>query len=73
MELENRVTGLSGVKRTWSIYNFIFALKNAADFLENEQWPDADEGVQAAANMEAAKRIRKCMDRLVNKHFGGWT
>ena len=73
MKSAYKTNGLDGATRTWSIYNFIFALKNAAEFLENEQWPDVDGGVQAAANMEAAKRIRKGMDRLVKKHFGGWS
>lgn len=56
----------------WTIYSLVFALQNAAEFLENEQWPVVDLGVQAAANMEAAKRIRAITDRLVKKHFGGW-
>jgi hypothetical protein len=57
---------------SWTIYNLVFALQNAAEFLENEPWPVVDQGVQAAANMEAAKRIRAITDRLVKKHFGGW-
>jgi hypothetical protein len=40
-----------------------YALDNAAEFLENEEWPDRDGGQQIAANQEAAKRIRKMAKR----------
>jgi hypothetical protein len=62
----------AGELAPWTMYHLVFALQNAAEFLENEQWPAVGQGVQAAANMEAAKRIRAISDRLVQKHFGGW-
>ena len=40
-----------------------YALDNAAEFLENEEWPD-DGGQQKAANLEAAKRILRMSKRL---------
>lgn len=63
---------MNGEDALWTMYNLVFALQNAAEFLENEQWPSVGQGIQAAANMEAAKRIRTLTDRLVKKHFGSW-
>ena len=40
-----------------------YALDNAAEFLENEEWPERDGGAQIAANREAAKRIRRMAAR----------
>lgn len=40
-----------------------YALDNAAEFLDNQEWPEADGGAQIAANREAAKRIRKMAER----------
>lgn len=41
-----------------------YALDNAAEFLEKEEWPENDGGVQQKANLEAAKRIRRVSKRL---------
>ena len=46
----------------------MYALENAAEFLENEEWPDPDgKEAQEAANREGAKRIRRMVARIVNK------
>ena len=43
--------------------DLLYAMENAAEFLDNEEWPHDDgtdrEGSQCAANAEAAKRIRR--------------
>lgn len=40
-----------------------YALDNAAEFLENEEWQERDGGQQIAANNEAAKRTRRMAKR----------
>ena len=49
--------------------DLLFALENAAEFLELEEYPHDDgtekEGQQEAANREAAKRIRRMVKRLI--------
>lgn len=62
----------TGELAPWTMYHLVFALQNAAEFLENEKLPVVGQGIQAAANMEAARRIRAHTERLVKEHFGGW-
>ena len=47
----------------FKLIDLAYALDNAAEFLENEEWPERDGGQQLAANKEAAKRIRKMAKR----------
>lgn len=48
--------------------DLIYALENAAEFLENEEWPEPETAAaQHAANAEGAKRIRRMAKRLSNK------
>ena len=49
--------------RNFNVRDLAYALDNAAEFLENEEWSEADGGAQIAANREAAKRIRKMAAR----------
>ena len=61
------VTGVGSiglVRADFDNGDLAYALDNAAEFLENEEWPDDDGGVQEAANKEAAKRIRRMSKRL---------
>jgi len=51
-------------ERKWNSDDLYYALEQAADFLENEEWPEPDGGAQVAANREAAKRIRRMAKRL---------
>lgn len=51
-------------KRLWTNDDLAYALNNAAEFLESEEWPEDDGGQQCAANREAAKRIRRMADRV---------
>ena len=54
------------VGRKWKDTDSLaFALECAADFLEQEEWPEDDGGEQMAANREAARRIRRMAQRLV--------
>lgn len=49
-------------------YDLIYALEQAAEFLENEEWPDPDgKAAQEAANKEGARRIRRMAERLSKK------
>lgn len=41
-----------------------YAFDRAADFLEQEEWPEDDGGVQVAAYREAARRIRRVAARV---------
>jgi hypothetical protein len=50
--------------KKFSHYDLIYALDNAAEFLENEQWPEDDGGAQEAANREAAKMIRAAANKV---------
>lgn len=51
-------------------FDLVYALENAAEFLENEEWPDpADAAKQCAANKEAARRIRAIAKRYGDKHL----
>ncbi len=60
------VPGRSKTKKSkWTIDDLIFALDNAAEFLENEEFPD--NGEQELANREGAKRIRAMANRLNKK------
>jgi hypothetical protein len=47
----------------FKLADLAYALDNAAEFLEHEEWPERDGGQQVAANKEAAKRIRKMATR----------
>jgi hypothetical protein len=48
--------------------DLLYALENAAEFLDNEEWPEPEtKASQEAANREGAKRIRRMMRRLANK------
>lgn len=40
-----------------------YAYECAADFLEAEEWPEADGGAQVAAYREVAKRLRRAAIR----------
>jgi hypothetical protein len=52
-------------KTDWTIYDLCYALDNAAEFLELEEWPDPkDKTRQEAANREGARRIRRMSKRL---------
>jgi hypothetical protein len=43
-----------------------YALENAAEFLENEEWPEPDDKVrQEAANKYAANLIRRMLARRI--------
>ena len=49
----------------WTVDDLCYALENAAEFLEDEEWPEpADKAAQEAANREGACRIRKMSHRL---------
>lgn len=48
----------------WTKDDLAYAFECAADFLEQEEWPEDDGGAQVAAYREAAKRIRRMTDRL---------
>lgn len=51
-------------------FDLVYALENAAEFLENEEWPElADAAKQCAANKEAARRIRAMAKRYGDKHL----
>lgn len=50
-------------------FDLVYALENAAEFLDNEEWPDDDGGKQEAANREAARRIRAMATRYANKNL----
>jgi len=50
--------------KSFKTFDLIFALENAAEFLEFEEWAENDGGAQEAANREAAKRIRKMAKRI---------
>jgi hypothetical protein len=56
----------------FTVDDLLYALGNAAEFLELEQFPHDDgtdtEGQQEAANREAAKRIRRMAHRYMRKH-----
>jgi hypothetical protein len=66
-----KTRGRRSTEATGSIFeldDLLYALENAAEFLENEQWPEpATKAAQEAANREGAKRIRRMMRRLANK------
>lgn len=48
--------------------DLLYALENAAEFLDNEEWPEpATKAAQESANREGANRIRRMMRRLANK------
>lgn len=50
--------------------DYIYALDQAAEFLENEEWPDAEtKAAQEAANKAAAKRVRAMANRYAAKHL----
>lgn len=51
-------------QRKWTHDDVIYALENAAEFLESEEWPEDDGGAQVEANHEAAKRIRAMAERM---------
>lgn len=51
-------------------YDLVYALENAAEFLDNEEWPEPeDKERQEAANREAARRIRRMADRFSKKYM----
>jgi hypothetical protein len=50
---------LRGRKPKFTPDDLAYAYECAADFLEQEEWPEDDGGAQVAAFREAAKRIRK--------------
>ena len=53
------------IVRRFEPFDLVFALNNAAEFLEMEEWPDPDDAAQQeSANREAAKRIRKMAKRI---------
>jgi hypothetical protein len=52
------------IGKAWKPDDLAYALENAAEFLEMEEWPEDDGGAQCAANREAAKRIRAMAKRL---------
>ena len=62
---ETRVSLGKKKKPKWILDDLIFALENAAEFLENEEFPD--NGEQELANKEGAKRIRAMANRLNKK------
>jgi len=59
---ETRVSLGKKKKLKWILDDLIFALENAAEFLEMEEFPD--DGEQELANREGAKRIRAMANRL---------
>lgn len=54
-------------QRLWTELDLIFAFECAADFLENEEWPDEDGGAQVAAYREAARRVRRMATRVLTR------
>lgn len=53
----------------FTTFDYCYALDNAAEFLENEEWPEPSERkAQEAANRAAAKAIRKMSARFYRKH-----
>lgn len=54
-------------KKIWNDVDLMYAFENAAEFLENEEYPH-DSGQQEAANKEAAKRIRQMAMRITKKN-----
>jgi hypothetical protein len=59
---KNAIDKLIG--KAWKPDDLAYAMENAAEFLETEEWPEDDGGAQCAANREAAKRIRAMAKRL---------
>lgn len=51
-------------KRAWKYDDLAYAMAAAAEFLENEEWPEDDGGAQVAAYREAARRLNKIAKRL---------
>jgi len=51
----------------FTYHDLAYALENAAEFLENEEFPDGT-GTQDAANKEAARRIRKSAAGIKSLH-----
>ncbi len=48
----------SSAQKPFEPFDMVYALDNAAEFLEMEEWPDKDTKLaQEAANKAAAKRI----------------
>lgn len=56
--------------KLWTKDDLAYAFECAADFLEQEEWPEDDGGAQVAAYREAAKRIRRMTDRLYARTEG---
>lgn len=54
-------------KPKFTANDLIYAYESAADFLENEEWPENDGGAQMEAYREAAKRIRAMVARMVKR------
>jgi hypothetical protein len=50
------------------VLSLLYALENAAEFLRNEEWPEADGGVQERANRDGAKRIRTIANRIARRN-----
>jgi len=48
----------------WTNDDLAYALEQAAEFLDMEEWPTNDGGAQVAAYREAARRIRRMADRI---------
>ena len=64
----NKPTRPIETKNGFDLDDLLYALENAAEFLETEQWPEPEtKPYQEAANREGAKRIRRMCRRLNNK------
>lgn len=50
--------------------DLLYAYECAADFLEAEEWPEADGGRQVAAYREVAKRLRATAARMDARKTG---
>jgi hypothetical protein len=56
-------------KPIYTTSDLAYAFECAANFLDAEEWPENDGGVQVAAYREAAKRIRRQAERYYKKAF----
>lgn len=57
------------MKRIYSDSDLDYAFEQAIDFLECEEWPQNDGGAQVEAYREAAKQIRKILEKRIKKQI----
>lgn len=65
IEIEARRNTTVLLKKKYSNDDLCFSLDCAAEFLENEEWPEDSEREQVMeANKEAIRRIRRMSERI---------